>query len=38
MSRTVTQRKPRASSQARIDAILATARERLADQGVASLS
>lgn len=38
MSRTVTQRKPRASSQARIDAILATARELLADQGVASLS
>ena len=38
MSRTATARKPRASSQARIDAILAAARELLAGQGVAALS
>jgi len=38
MTRTVTSRKPRASSQARIEAILEAARELLADQGVASLS
>ncbi|MFZ5938018.1 TetR family transcriptional regulator [Pseudomonas putida] len=38
MSRTATPRKPRASSQARIEAILAAARELLAEQGVAALS
>ncbi|MDR0209261.1 MAG: TetR/AcrR family transcriptional regulator [Pseudomonas putida] len=38
MSRASTPRKPRASSQARIDTILAAARELLADQGVAGLS
>jgi AcrR family transcriptional regulator len=38
MNRPVTSRKPRASSQARIDAILAAARELLAEQGVAGLS
>ncbi|EKT4467158.1 TetR/AcrR family transcriptional regulator [Pseudomonas putida] len=38
MSRTVSPRKPRASSQARIASILAAARELLADQGVAGLS
>ncbi|MBF8742948.1 TetR/AcrR family transcriptional regulator [Pseudomonas guariconensis] len=38
MSRTASPRKPRASSQARIAAILAAARELLADQGVAGLS
>ena len=38
MSRAVASRKPRASSQARIEAILAAARELLAEQGVAALS
>ena len=38
MSRSATPRKPRASSQARIDTILAAARELLAEHGVASLS
>ncbi|WP_252089998.1 TetR/AcrR family transcriptional regulator [Pseudomonas sp. MWU13-3659] len=38
MNRTATPRKPRASSQARIEAILAAARELLAGQGVAALS
>ncbi|HDS1733959.1 MULTISPECIES: TetR/AcrR family transcriptional regulator [Pseudomonas] len=38
MTRTATSRKPRASSQARIEAILAAARELLAEQGVAGLS
>ncbi|MBV4538512.1 MULTISPECIES: TetR/AcrR family transcriptional regulator [Pseudomonas] len=38
MTRTATPRKPRASSQARIEAILAAARELLAEQGVAGLS
>ncbi|MEG9622703.1 MULTISPECIES: TetR/AcrR family transcriptional regulator [Pseudomonas] len=38
MSRATSPRKPRASSQARIDAILAAARGLLADQGVAGLS
>ncbi|MEX6502015.1 TetR/AcrR family transcriptional regulator [Pseudomonas zhanjiangensis] len=38
MPRPATARKPRASSQARIAVILATARELLAEQGVASLS
>ena len=38
MNRTATPRKPRASSQARIEAILAAARELLAGQGVAGLS
>jgi len=38
MTRTATPRKPRASSQARIEAILAAARELLAEQGVAALS
>ncbi|MDH0649783.1 TetR/AcrR family transcriptional regulator [Pseudomonas sp. GD03858] len=38
MNRPATPRKPRASSQARIDAILAAARELLAGQGVAGLS
>ena len=38
MNRTTTPRKPRASSQARIEAILAAARELLAEQGVAALS
>ncbi|QXH36019.1 TetR/AcrR family transcriptional regulator [Pseudomonas muyukensis] len=38
MNRVVAPRKPRASSQARIEAILAAARELLAGQGVAGLS
>jgi len=38
MSRSTGPRKPRASSQARIDAILAAARELLAHEGVAGLS
>lgn len=38
MTRSASTRKPRASSQARIDSILAAARTLLADQGVASLS
>ena len=38
MSRPATPRKPRAASQARIDSILAVARELLASEGVASLS
>lgn len=38
MTRSSSTRKPRASSQARIDSILAAARTLLADQGVASLS
>ena len=38
MNRPATPRKPRASSQARIEAILAAARELLAGQGVAGLS
>ncbi|MBC3420839.1 TetR/AcrR family transcriptional regulator [Pseudomonas sp. L7] len=38
MSRTPSPRKPRASSQARIEAILAAARELLAGEGVAGLS
>ena len=38
MSRATSPRKPRASSQARIEAILAAARGLLADQGVAGLS
>ncbi|MCV9919534.1 MULTISPECIES: TetR/AcrR family transcriptional regulator [Pseudomonas] len=38
MTRAATPRKPRASSQARIEAILAAARELLAEQGVAGLS
>jgi AcrR family transcriptional regulator len=38
MSRVAVPRKPRASSQARIEAILAAARELLAGQGVAGLS
>jgi AcrR family transcriptional regulator len=38
MPRTATPRKPRASSQARIDAILAAARTLLAEQGIAGLS
>ena len=38
MSRPVTSRKPRASSQLRINAILAAARSLLAEQGVNSLS
>ncbi|MFK0087091.1 TetR/AcrR family transcriptional regulator [Pseudomonas sp. NPDC090755] len=38
MSRVQSARKPRASSQARIDSILAAARALLADEGVASLS
>lgn len=38
MNRPAAPRKPRASSQARIEAILAAARELLADQGVAGLS
>ncbi|CAM3611794.1 Transcriptional regulator, TetR family [Pseudomonas reidholzensis] len=38
MTRTATSRKPRASSQARIEAILAAARELLAEHGVAGLS
>lgn len=38
MSRVQGARKPRASSQARIDSILAAARALLADEGVASLS
>ncbi|MFG0631130.1 TetR/AcrR family transcriptional regulator [Pseudomonas sp. xss_2] len=38
MTRTATPRKPRASSQARIEAILAAARELLAEQGVTGLS
>ena len=38
MTRSPSTRKPRASSQARIDSILAAARTLLADEGVASLS
>lgn len=38
MTRSSSTRKPRASSQARIDSILAAARTLLADEGVASLS
>ncbi|MBM3108332.1 TetR/AcrR family transcriptional regulator [Pseudomonas sp. P66] len=38
MSRTVSTRKPRAGSQARIDSILAAARTLLASEGVAGLS
>jgi len=38
MSRAATPRKPRAASQARIDSILAAARDLLASEGVASLS
>jgi AcrR family transcriptional regulator len=38
MTRPATPRKPRAASQARIDSILAVARELLASEGVASLS
>lgn len=38
MPRTATPRKPRASSQARIDTILAAARTLLAEQGIAGLS
>lgn len=38
MSRAATPRKPRATSQARIDSILAAARALLASEGVASLS
>lgn len=38
MPRTATSRKPRASSQARIDAILVAARALLAEQGVGGLS
>ncbi|WP_313514604.1 TetR/AcrR family transcriptional regulator [Pseudomonas sp.] len=38
MPRIATPRKPRASSQARIDAILAAARTLLAEQGIAGLS
>src|SRR5690606_37779970 len=38
MSRAATPRKPHAASQARIDSILAAARDLLASEGVASLS
>ena len=38
MTRGIPARKPRASSQARIEAILAAARELLAEGGVAGLS